>query len=51
MTITTVGRTGQIQWTPSSGDENQIYENIEVIAFDGTSSSSFFFNVRVYPTI
>jgi hypothetical protein len=51
MTITTVDRNGQIEWTPSVGDENQIYENIEVIAFDGTSSSSFFFNVRVYPTI
>ena len=43
--------TGLISWTPGVGDENEAYVNIEVIAFDGTDSTSYFFNIRVYPTI
>ena len=43
--------TGLILWTPGVGDENEVYNDIEVIAFDGTDSTSYYFNVRVYPTI
>lgn len=43
--------TGLITWTPGVSDENEAYENIEVIAFDGTDSTSYYFNVRVYPTL
>ena len=43
--------TGVITWTPGVGDENEVYNDIEVIAFDGTDSTSYYFNVRVYPTL
>ena len=43
--------TGLISWTPGVGDENEAYVDIEVIAFDGTDSTSYYFNIRVYPTI
>ena len=43
--------TGVITWTPGLSDENEAYENIEVVAFDGTDSTSYYFNVRVYPTL
>ena len=43
--------TGLITWTPGVSDENEAYENIEVVAFDGTASTSYYFNVRVYPTL
>ena len=42
---------GVIQWTPLVGDDNQVYDDIEVIVSDGTDSSSFTFSIRVYPTI
>jgi len=43
--------TGTITWTPGVSDENEAYTNIEVVAFDGTDSTSYYFNVRVYPTL
>ena len=43
--------TGLITWTPGITDENEAYQNIEVVAFDGTDSTSYYFNVRVYPTL
>jgi len=49
MTIDT--STGVILWTPGVSDENEVYNDIEVIAFDGTDSTSYYFNVRVYPTL
>jgi len=43
--------TGLITWTPGVGDDNEVYSDIEVVAFDGTDSTSYYFNVRVYPTL
>lgn len=43
--------TGTISWTPTSLQQNQIFEDIEVVAFDGVNSTSYFFSVRVYDTI
>jgi len=43
--------TGLITWTPGAGDDNEVYSDIEVVAFDGTDSTSYYFNVRVYPTL
>jgi hypothetical protein len=42
--------TGEISWTPS-GQANTVFSNIEVIAFDGTGSTSYYFTVRVYDNI
>jgi hypothetical protein len=43
--------TGLITWTPGVGDDNEVYSDIEVVAYDGTDSTSYYFNVRVYPTL
>jgi hypothetical protein len=42
---------GLITWTPLVGDDNEVYNDIEVIASDGTDTTSYYFNVRVYPTL
>ena len=41
---------GEITWTPS-GQANTVFSNIEVIAFDGTGTNSYFFTVRVYDNV
>jgi hypothetical protein len=42
--------TGEITWTPL-GQANTVFSNIEVIAFDGTGTNSYFFTVRVYDNV
>lgn len=43
--------TGQITWTPTSLQQNQIYSGITVNAFDGTNNTEYFFTVRTYDSI
>ena len=51
MTLTSAGSIAQIEWTPGSPNVNNVYENIEINAFDGTDTTTRTFNVRVYPTL
>lgn len=43
--------TGLISWTPGIANDNQIYEDIEVLVYNGTSTSTYKFSIRVYPTL
>jgi hypothetical protein len=38
----------QVQWTPTAGQADEIYNNIELEITDGTNTSSYVFSVRVY---
>jgi len=40
--------TGEITWTPTLGQANQIFEDIQVNLYDGTDTTSYLFSVRVY---
>lgn len=51
MTITNVGSLGEIEWTPSVSDDNEVYSDIEINAFDGTDTVTKTFSVRVYPSL
>jgi hypothetical protein len=51
MTITDLGGYGEIEWTPSSSDDNEVYTDIVINAFDGTDTVTRTFNVRVYPSL
>jgi hypothetical protein len=52
MTVSSSGsNSALIEWSPTSTNDNEVYENIQVIANDGTSTASYIFNVRVYPTL
>ena len=44
----TVSSQGFVNWDPDITEGNNVYENIEVIANDGTSTATYTFNVRVY---
>ena len=37
-----------VQWTPSAGQADEIYNNIELEVSDGTNTSIYVFSVRVY---
>jgi rRNA processing protein Gar1 len=43
--------TGEITWTPTSGQQNNIYSNIGVNVFDGTGNTLYRFTVRTYSTL
>jgi hypothetical protein len=43
--------TGLISWTPTSGQQNNIYSNIGVNVFDGTGNTLYRFTVRTYSTL
>lgn len=43
--------TGEITWTPTSGQQNNIYSNIGVVVFDGTDTTTYRFTVRTYSTL
>jgi hypothetical protein len=43
--------TGVITWTPTSGQSNQIFEDIQVNLSDGIDTTSYLFSVRVYDTL
>lgn len=43
--------TGEITWTPTSGQQNNVYSNIGVVVFDGTDSTTYRFTVRTYSTL
>jgi hypothetical protein len=43
--------TGEITWTPTSGQQNNIYSNIGVVVSDGTSTTTYRFTVRTYSTL
>jgi hypothetical protein len=43
--------TGVITWTPGVSDENEIYEDITVSVSNGTSTTTYKFSIRVYPTL
>jgi hypothetical protein len=43
--------TGIITWTPTSGQSNQIFEDIQVNLSDGIDTTSYLFSVRVYDTL
>jgi hypothetical protein len=49
MTIDSV--TGEITWTPTSMQQNNIYSNIGVVVSDGTSTKTYRFTVRTYSTL
>ena len=51
MTITEESGFAVVKWTPGVGDENEVYNDIVINAFDGTDTSTRTFNVRVYPTL
>ena len=51
MTITNENGFGKIEWIPGVGDENEVYNDIEINAFDGTDTTTRTFNIRVYPTL
>ena len=46
-----VNNEGTVYWSPDISEANKVYENIEVIANDGTSTATYTFNVRVYPSL
>lgn len=43
--------TGVITWTPGVSDENEIYNDILVSVYNGTSTTTYKFSIRVYPTL
>ena len=43
--------TGEITWTPTSGQQNNIYSNIGVNVYDGTDNTLYRFTVRTYSTL
>lgn len=43
--------TGVITWTPGVSDENEIYDDITVSVSNGTSTTTYKFSIRVYPTL
>jgi len=43
--------TGEINWTPTSMQQNNIYSNIGVVVSDGTDSKTYRFTVRTYSTL
>jgi hypothetical protein len=43
--------TGEITWTPTSGQQNNIYSNIGVNVSDGTGNTLYRFTVRTYSTL
>ena len=43
--------TGVITWTPGVSDENEIYNDITVSISNGTSTTTYKFSIRVYPTL
>lgn len=43
--------TGEITWTPTAGQQNNIYSNIGVNVFDGTGTTLYRFTVRTYSTL
>jgi hypothetical protein len=49
MTIDSV--TGEITWTPTSMQQNNIYSNIGVVVSDGISTKTYRFTVRTYSTL
>lgn len=51
MTITNVNGLGKVEWTPSLSDDNKVYNDILINAFDGTDTTTRSFNVRVYPSL
>jgi hypothetical protein len=43
--------TGEITWTSTSGQQNNIYSNIGVVVSDGTGTTTYRFTVRTYSTL
>jgi hypothetical protein len=40
--------TGLIQWTPTNLQQNKVFQNITVNAFDGNNNTEYLFTVRTY---